>query len=170
MTYYDLDMVMTTSLSPLSIQTSLSLSLSLSLSVLPPTIFSPTAAVNCFLTINGSPTDYLIQIKEGRWRRRSCRQRFCQPQENLYRKPHSVERSEAGGQKCISAYLFSLGLDDQDPSQWDDAELSHLVVPEVEYPSDGEEEEGGGKEGRRRRISEEEEERNRHVASCGSLS
>jgi hypothetical protein len=44
--------------------------------------------------------------------------------------------------KCISAYLFSLGLDDQDPSQWDDAELSHLVVPEVEYPSDGEEEEG----------------------------
>jgi hypothetical protein len=26
--------------------------------------------------------------------------------------------------------------------QWDDAELSHLVVPEVEYPSDGEEEEG----------------------------
>jgi hypothetical protein len=35
-----------------------------------------------------------------------------------------------------------LGLDDQDPSQWDDAELSHLVVPEVEYPSDGEEEEG----------------------------
>jgi hypothetical protein len=44
--------------------------------------------------------------------------------------------------KCISAYLFSLGLDDQDPSQWDDSELSHLVVPEVEYPSDGEEEEG----------------------------
>jgi hypothetical protein len=44
--------------------------------------------------------------------------------------------------KCISAYLFSLGLDDQDPFQWDDAELSHLVVPEVEYPSDGEEEEG----------------------------
>ena len=44
--------------------------------------------------------------------------------------------------KCISAYLFLLGLDDQDPSQLDDAELSHLVVPEVEYPSDGEEEEG----------------------------
>ena len=56
-----------------------------------------------------------------------------------------------------------------DPSQWDDAELSHLVVPEVEYPSDGEEEEGEEEE-------EEEEEdqrggggkRNRHVASCGS--
>jgi hypothetical protein len=44
--------------------------------------------------------------------------------------------------KCISAYLFSLGLDDQDPSQWDDAKLLHLLVPEVEYPSDGEEEEG----------------------------
>jgi hypothetical protein len=40
-------------------------------------------------------------------------------------------------QGCISAYLFSLGLNGQDPSQWDDDELSHLVVPEVEYPSDG---------------------------------
>jgi hypothetical protein len=27
--------------------------------------------------------------------------------------------------KCISAYLFSIGLDDQDPSQWDHADLSH---------------------------------------------
>ncbi len=44
--------------------------------------------------------------------------------------------------KCISAYLFNLGLDDQDSSQWDDSELSHLVVTKVEYPSDGEEEEG----------------------------
>jgi len=43
--------------------------------------------------------------------------------------------------------------------------MSHLVVPEVEYPSDGEEEEE--EEEGRRRISEEEE-RNRHVASCGS--
>ena len=33
--------------------------------------------------------------------------------------------------KCISAYLFSLGLDDQDPSQWDHADLSHLVVPDA---------------------------------------
>jgi len=60
-----------------------------------------------------------------------------------------VQRARRGRQlaanlkiKFISAYLFSLGLDDQDPSQWDDSELSHLVVPEVEYPSDGEEEEG----------------------------
>jgi hypothetical protein len=44
--------------------------------------------------------------------------------------------------KCISAYLFSLGLDDQDPAQWGDAELSHLVVPEADYASDSEEEEG----------------------------
>jgi hypothetical protein len=44
--------------------------------------------------------------------------------------------------KCISAYLFSIGLDDQDPSQWDDADLSHLVVPDADYPSDSEEEEG----------------------------
>ena len=42
--------------------------------------------------------------------------------------------------KCISAYLFSIGLDDQDPSQWDDADLSHLVVPDADYPSDSEEE------------------------------
>ena len=42
--------------------------------------------------------------------------------------------------KCISAYLFNLGLDDQDPSQWDDADLSHLVVPDADYPSDSEEE------------------------------
>ena len=44
--------------------------------------------------------------------------------------------------KCISAYLFSLGLDDQDPAQLGDAELSHLVVPEADYASDSEEEEG----------------------------
>ena len=42
--------------------------------------------------------------------------------------------------KCISAYLLSIGLDDQDPSQWDDANLSHLVVPDADYPSDSEEE------------------------------
>jgi len=42
--------------------------------------------------------------------------------------------------KCISAYLFSIGLDDQDPSQWDDADLSHLVVTDADYPSDSKEE------------------------------
>jgi hypothetical protein len=42
--------------------------------------------------------------------------------------------------KCISAYLFSIGLDDQDPSQWDDADLSYLVVTDADYPSDSEEE------------------------------
>jgi hypothetical protein len=55
--------------------------------------------------------------------------------------------------KCISAYLFSNGLDDQDPSQWGDAEVSHLVVPEADYPSGSEEEEG------------EEEEEEEHQAS-----
>ena len=49
-------------------------------------------------------------------------------------------------QKCISAYLFNLGLDDQDPAQWGDAELSHLVVPEADYASDSEEEEGDEEE------------------------
>ena len=42
--------------------------------------------------------------------------------------------------QCISAYLFSLGLDDQDPAQWGDDEL--LVVPEADCLSDSEEEEG----------------------------
>ena len=49
--------------------------------------------------------------------------------------------------------MFSLGLDDTDPAQWGDAELSHLVVPEADYASDSEEEEeeedeqrGGGGE------------------------
>ena len=41
--------------------------------------------------------------------------------------------------KCISAYLFSLGLDDQDPAQWGDDELSELVVPEADCVSDSEE-------------------------------
>jgi len=44
--------------------------------------------------------------------------------------------------ECISAYLFSIGLDDRDPSQWDYADLSHLVVPDADYPSGSEEEEG----------------------------
>jgi len=59
--------------------------------------------------------------------------------------------------------LFSIGLDDQDPSQWGDADLSHLVVPEADYASDSEEEEG---------AEEEEEEEGGggggHIASCGS--
>ena len=42
--------------------------------------------------------------------------------------------------------LFSIGLDDQDPSQWGDADLSHLVVPEADYASDSEEEEGAEEE------------------------
>jgi hypothetical protein len=60
--------------------------------------------------------------------------------------------------KCISAYLFSIGLDDQDPSQWDDADLSHLVVTDADYPSDSKEEGEETKRRRRRRISEEKEE------------
>jgi hypothetical protein len=61
--------------------------------------------------------------------------------------------------KCIRAYLFSLGLDDQDPSQWDDAELSHLVVPEVGgFHRTARRRRGKKRRRRRRRISEEEEE------------
>jgi hypothetical protein len=49
------------------------------------------------------------------------------------------------------------GLDDQDPSQWDDADLSHLVVPDADYPSDSEEDEGEEEE----EEEEEEEPRKR---------
>ena len=64
-----------------------------------------------------------------------------QPQEKLYRKSSSVHNVLKLQDKiCISAYLFSLGLDNQDPAQWGDAELSHLVVPEADYASDSEEE------------------------------
>ena len=57
--------------------------------------------------------------------------------------------------KCISAYLLSIGLDDQDPSQWHDPDLSHLVVPDADYPSDSEEEEGEEEE--EEQVEEEEQ-------------
>jgi len=47
----------------------------------------------------------------------------------------------------------------QDPAQWDDAELSHLVVPEADYASDSEEEEGEEEE------EEEEQEQEQHQSS-----
>ena len=65
--------------------------------------------------------------------------------------------------KCISAYLFSIGLDDQDPSQLDDADLSHLVVPDADYPS-GSEEEGEEEE------EEEEDQRGEGGGSAATVS
>jgi len=50
--------------------------------------------------------------------------------------------------KCISAYLFNIGLDDQDPSQWDDVDL--LTIHRTARRR--------GKRRLRRRISEEKEE------------
>ena len=47
------------------------------------------------------------------------------------------------------------GLDDQDPSQWDDAALSHLVGPDADYRSDSEEE---GEEEEEEEEEEKEEE------------
>jgi len=53
--------------------------------------------------------------------------------------------------KAISAYLFRLGLDDQNPEDWNDDEVlrTGLVVPDADDPSSDEEEglregEGGG--------------------------
>ena len=66
--------------------------------------------------------------------------------------------------KCISAYLFSIGLDDQDPSQWDDADLSHLVVPDADYPSDSEE------EGEEEEEEEEEDQRGEGGGSAATVS
>jgi hypothetical protein len=67
--------------------------------------------------------------------------------------------------KCISAYLFSNGLDDQDPSQWGDAEVSHLVVPEADYPSGSEEGEGEEEE-----EEEEEDQRGGGGGSAANMS
>ena len=87
----------------------------------------------------------------GRWKG-YCRQRFTNHRRSS---PSSTANQVLSNvlklqdKKSISVYVYSLGLDDQDPAQWGDAELSHLVVPEADYASESEEEEG---------VEEEEEE------------
>jgi len=69
------------------------------------------------------------------------RERFTNHRSNFAANQVLSNALKLQDQKCISAYLLSLGLDDQDPAQLGDAELSHLVVPEADYASDSEEEE-----------------------------
>jgi len=83
----------------------------------------------------------ITPFEDGRWNQYR-RQRFTNHRKTSTANHILSNVLKLLDKKCISAYLFILGLDGQDPSQWDDAELSHLVVPQVEYPSDGEEEEG----------------------------
>ena len=83
----------------------------------------------------------ITPFEDGRWKEYR-RERFTNHRSNSAANQVLSNALKLQDKKCISAYLFSLGLDDQDPAQWDDPELSHLVVPEADYASDSEEEEG----------------------------
>ena len=64
---------------------------------------------------------------------------YC-PEEDAFRRSGAADHErQLQDRRCISAYLFRLGLDDQDPAQWQDAELSHLVVPEADSAPDSDE-------------------------------
>ena len=64
---------------------------------------------------------------------------------HILHKVHKLQQKNA-----VSAYLFSLGLDDQNPEDWNDHEVrKDLVVPDPSDPSsdeggDSREGEGGG--------------------------
>ena len=66
---------------------------------------------------------------------------------------HQVHQLQT--KKAISAYLFRLGLDNQNPEDWNDDEVlrTGLVVPDADDPSSDEEE--GLREGERGGIMEE---------------
>ena len=87
----------------------------------------------------------IAPFQDGRWKQ------FRREQFTNYRRSSDANQVLSNilklqDKKCISAYLFSLGLDDQDPAQWGDDELSELVVPEADCVSDSEEEEGEAEE------------------------
>ena len=87
----------------------------------------------------------ITPFQDGRWKQ------FRREQFTNYRRSSDANQVLSNilklqDKKCISAYLFSLGLDDQDPAQWGDDELSELVVPEADCVSDSEEEEGEAEE------------------------
>ena len=81
----------------------------------------------------------ITPFEDGRWHQYR-RERFTNGRSTFIANNILSNVLKLQDKKCISAYLFSIGLDDQDPSQCDDADLSHLVVPDADYPSDSEEE------------------------------
>jgi len=93
----------------------------------------------------------ITPFEDGRWNQYR-RERFANQRRTFIANHILSNVLKLQDKKCISAYLFSIGLDDQDPSQWDDADLSHLVVPDADYPSNSEE------EGEEEEEEEEEEE------------
>ena len=103
------------------------------------------------------PWNWSGSHEDGRWNQYR-RERFTNHRKTSIANHTLSNVLKLQDKKCISAYLFSIGLDDQDPSQWDDADLSHLVVPDGDYPSDSEEEEG----------EEEEEEEDQRGGGGGS--
>jgi hypothetical protein len=82
-----------------------------------------------------------LPFEDGRWKE-YCRELFTNHRSNSAANQVLSNVLKLQDKKCICAYLFSLGLDDQNPAQWVEAKLSHLVVPESDYASDSEEEEG----------------------------
>jgi hypothetical protein len=100
----------------------------------------------------------ITPFEDGKWNQYS-RERFTNHRKSSTANHTLSNVLKLQDKKCISAYLFNIGLDDQDPSQWDDADLSHLVVPDADYPSDSEEEEG---------EEEEEEEEDQRGGGGGS--
>jgi len=70
----------------------------------------------------------ITPFEHGRWKEYR-RERFTNYRSNSAANQvlsNALKLQDQKCDKCISAYLFSLGLDDQDPAQWGDAELSHL--------------------------------------------
>jgi hypothetical protein len=100
----------------------------------------------------------ITPFEDGKWNQHS-RERFTNHRKSSTANHTLSNVLKLQDKKCISAYLFNIGLDDQDPSQWDDADLSHLVVPDADYPSDSEEKEG---------EEEEEEEEDQRGGGGGS--
>jgi hypothetical protein len=100
----------------------------------------------------------ITPFEDGKWNQYS-RERFTNHRKRSTANHTLSKVLKLQDKKCISAYLFNIGLDDQDSSQWDDADLSHLVAPDADYPSDSEEEEG---------EEEEEEEEDQREGGGGS--
>jgi len=106
----------------------------------------------------------ITPFEDGRWNKYR-RERFTNHRSNSAANQVLSNALKLQDQKCISAYLLSLGLDDQDPAQLGDAELSHLVVPEADYASDSEEEEREEEE-----EEEEDEQRGGGATAAANLS
>ena len=90
----------------------------------------------------------ITPFKDGEWKKyveTSFQTQGAPAASHILHKVHKLQQKNA-----ISAYLFKLGLDDQNPEDWNDDEVrKDLVVPDPSDPSsdeggDSREGEGGG--------------------------